>query len=366
MNTITKEIYGSSIVFYPGDRPTDTGTTLPYAESYSLDEGSVILYNNNSPKDDGSFPPSPKIFKGFRISPVWDVNDITPSSIGAYTLSFEKVWSVIFIASKKANNLTQNFFALSALDFRNANVNTPYVNSFGPGIEKTLINDFHLDYKYVVGPYESLRFKLRDATLDNNLPSNTLGNTTRYNAWTQQWGPNPVLKIHTEWEELNTSSQYYDKISLNDLDVKSEAFPTDQDITLLDLRNTSTTLLNPPFTNLFAGTSFTLKSLGTMGAYPYTGETTKFMYSVILKTEGRPESEDEFIVKYARYYASDGTTAREGDGQNVLENVVPPSIKRGQYLVLRVYAHESTVTESTKKIKTNRQFPGFWLYGTLT
>lgn len=364
MNIVTKEIYGSSLVFYTGDKPSDTTPALPYTESYSLDEGAVTIYRNNGPKEDGSFPPTSKLFRGFTIDPIWEVNDISPSTVGAYQGFFKECVSQIFIATKPANDLSQNFFALSSTA-----AITQTVNQYGPATQKTITNDFNLSYPFLLKPNETLKFKLRDVTLDNNLPVGGIGPAARYNFWNDQWSPNPVLKVRTQWEEFDGERQYYERISLNDLTLTdADLIEGDPEVMLLDLRDTSPTVQEKPFTNMGAEDSFTLSEINLYGGYPYYGSSSRFMFSLILKTEGRSTSSDITIRKYARWTNLNEWVEclHQGGGGNVNDNVPKVTMKRGQYLVAKIFSHESDIEENPKLVQTNRQFPGFWLYGTVT
>ena len=351
-NVVSQTIYGSSLVFYPGDRPTNTGTTLPIQESYLLDASGVTIYANN-------VNPTPKIFKNFSIEPVWAVNDITPSTVGAYNFHFKICECAAYIASKPANDLTQNFYAFSSYT-----ADSLTVNQYGPQTSKVSVNDFHADFPFVLQPYETLKFKIRNVNLDNNLPSNTLGNTARYNAWTQQWSPHPAVKVRTEWEEFDDSVTFYGKIGLNDLPVAGDTISTDQDITLLDLTEGSPTLLTKPFTNLF-NNSFKINVLNLLGAYPWEQSPTKFMYSIILQNERRP-AEDYFVRKYTRFFGDDGTGYADAEGTDLLKDTGPVFMKRGQKLIVRIYSHEATFDNSNLKVIDGRQMPGFWLNGNIT
>tara|TARA_R110000824_G_scaffold158276_6_gene332059 strand:+ start:600 stop:1721 length:1122 start_codon:yes stop_codon:yes gene_type:complete len=372
VTVIEQEIYASSLCFYGTTRPTDTGTAISLGESFALDVSSLFLYRNREPNPAGGVTPTPKIVNRISIEPLWDVSYITPSSIvvgaSTFTAYFADVLAQPFIASQRLNNLTQNFFGFSAtadLEWK--------TNQYGPGgsmispVVHQYENDVHYSDKFVLHPWEDLKFKLQGATLVDDFPGSTSPVlAARKAVWEQQWvsNPNPVLKVRVELEEFNPSSQYYKRVSLNDVTPKSGGYElySDENIMLLDLRTSSPTLLEKPFDRLSSLNNFQLDNLDFRSAFPWGGKTpSKFMYSIILHTEGAPTA-TRYIRKYIKFDA--GTTSNlEING--LLKDIGPLTIEVGQYLTAVIYEFESRIVVSTEAL-TARQMPAFWLNGSIT
>ena len=131
---------------------------------------------------------------------------------------------------------------------------------------------------------------------------------------------------------------------------------------LLDLRTSSPTLLEKPFDRLSSLNNFQLDNLDFRSAFPWGGKTpSKFMYSIILHTEGAPTA-TRYIRKYIKFDA--GTTSNlEING--LLKDIGPLTIEVGQYLTAVIYQFESRIVISTEAL-TARQMPAFWLNGSIT
>ena len=360
VTVIEKEIYGSSLCFWGTTRPTNTITTIPLGESYALDVSSLMLYRNREPREGGGFPPSQKIINKISIEPVWEYSYLSPSAFDAYETYFKDVLVQPFIATPPLNNLTQNFFGFSATN--NLEWKT---NQFGPATQTTVVNDVHYNDKFVLQPWEDLKIKLLGATEVDDMPGTTPPvKTQRLAIWNDLWinYPSPVVKVRIELEEFNPSSQYFTRVSLNDITLDGEALLSDQDITLLDMRTGSLTLGEPPFNRLFPNNYFQVQNLDFRGAYPWGGtSTTQFMYSILLETEGIP-SATRYIRKYVRF-SGDDTSDLEING--LLTDIGPINMQRGHRLVLRLYKFESEIPVLTEA-HSARQMPAFWLNGAIT
>ena len=133
------------------------------------------------------FRPTPKIINKISIEPLWNPSNLNPSAVtlpGApanpYFAFFADVKIQPYIATQPLNNLTQNFFAFSA-----TNDVEWQLNQWGPsaGLEK--VNDIHFDDKFVLQPWEDLKIRLLDAQLSGTatrkMPqgNNTVGSNAR-------------------------------------------------------------------------------------------------------------------------------------------------------------------------------------------
>ena len=376
VTVIEKEIYGSSLCFWGNMRDTPdryAGDLSPYfGQTYQLDtvSGSEMVYRNRDPQSNGAFPPTPKIISKLSIEPLWTYSNINPSSVagagGPYTAFFGDVRVQPYIATQPLNNLTQNFFAFSA-----SNDIEWELNQWGPTAGLEEVNDIHYDDKFVLQPWEDLKVRLLNADLSGTLqtlaPGNSAAAALRQAQWVDNWynSTQPVAKIRIELDEFTPSSQYFHRVSLNDIEVKAEVIDDGssdyQDVTLLDFRSNSPTLNEPPF-NTSSFTSFNLENLDFRGAYPWGGiSTTKFMYSIMLHTEGNPPA-TRYIRKYIRFA---GGAASDLEINGLLKDIGPLLVDRGQWLTVRVYNFESAIPNATEAYSA-RQMPGFWLNGTIT
>lgn len=362
---IEKEIYGSSLCFWGNTRPVGDvtpGIAVFFGQSYTLNPSSLFLYRNRDPQPNGSFPPTQKRVKSISIEPTWDVSYLNPSSIlGSYEAYFTNIKVQPFIASQPENNLTQNFFGFSATD----NVEWR-LNQWGPASSVNTVNDIHFDDEYILQPWEDLKIKLIGAEIGGNLGGAPF-NIVRYQLWRDQFynSTTPVAKVRIELEEFVPSSQYFHRVNLNNIEVKSEeiddGYSDYQDVTLLDFRNNSPTLNEPPF-NTSSFTSFNLENLDFRGAYPWGGiGTTQFMYSIMLHTEGNPPA-TRYIRKYVRFTGG-ATSDLEING--LLKDRGPLLVDKGQWLTVRLYKFESAIPTLTEA-HSARQMPAFWLNGTIT
>lgn len=349
------------------------GDLSPYfGQTYQLDtvSGSEMVYRNRDPQSNGAFPPTPKIISKLSIEPLWTYSNINPSSVagagGPYTAFFGDVRVQPYIATQPLNNLTQNFFAFSA-----SNDIEWELNQWGPTAGLEEVNDIHYDDKFVLQPWEDLKVRLLNADLSGTLqtlaPGNSAAAALRQAQWVDNWynSTQPVAKIRIELDEFTPSSQYFHRVSLNDIEVKAEVIDDGssdyQDVTLLDFRSNSPTLNEPPF-NTSSFTSFNLENLDFRGAYPWGGiSTTKFMYSIMLHTEGNPPA-TRYIRKYIRFA---GGAASDLEINGLLKDIGPLLVDRGQWLTVRVYNFESAIPNATEAYSA-RQMPGFWLNGTIT
>ena len=372
VTVIEKEIYGSSLCFWGDTRdvPDRYANDLsPYfGQTYQLDtvSGSQMVYRNRDPQANGAFPPTPKIISKLSIEPLWTYSNINPSSVGGtYTAFFGNVRVQPYIATQPLNNLTQNFFAFSA-----SNDVEWKLNQWGPTAGLEDVNDIHYDDKFVLQPWEDLKIRLLNADLSGTLQTQSPGvgpfNTARHRQWVDNWynSTQPVAKIRIELDEFIPSSQYFHRVSLNDIEIDADQIDNGsdyQDVTLLDFRSTSPTLNEPPF-NTSSFTSFNLENLDFRGAYPWGGiSTTKFMYSIMLHTEGNP-SATRYIRKYVRFA---GGAASDLEINGLLKDIGPLQIEKGQWLTAKLYAFGSAIPSATEAY-TARQMPGFWLNGTIT
>jgi|14BtaG_2_1085337.scaffolds.fasta_scaffold00043_36 hypothetical protein len=376
VTVIEKEIYGSSLCFWGNTRDTpdrNADDLSPYfGQTYQLDtvSGSQTVYRNRDPQSNGAFPPTPKIISKLSIEPLWTYSNINPNSVAGpgggspYTAFFGNVRVQPYIATQPLNNLTQNFFAFSA-----SNDVEWKLNQWGPtaGLEEGA-NDIHYDDKFVLQPWEDLKVRLLNADLSGELQTLPAGNPTaiaaRLGQWVDNWynSTQPVAKIRIELDEFTPSSQYFHRASLNDIELKAtEIYGNYQDITLLDFRSNSPTLNKPPF-NTSSFTSFSLENLDFRSAYPWGGiSTTKFMYSIMLHTEGNPPA-TRYIRKYVRFT---GGVASDLEINGLLKDIGPLLVDKGQWLAVRLHNFESTIPTATEAL-TARQMPGFWLNGTIT
>ena len=126
-----------------------------------------------------------------------------------------------YIATQPLNNLTQNFFAFSA-----TNDVEWQLNQWGASAGLEQVNDIHFDDKFVLQPWEDLKIRLLDAQLSGTATRKMRRETitwelsTDYHQCGLQTGmghSQPVAKIRIEMEEFVPSSQYYHRASLNDL-----------------------------------------------------------------------------------------------------------------------------------------------------
>lgn len=371
ITVVEQEIYGSSLCFWGDTRPVTgaTGGVFPgvntfFGETYAINPSSITLYYNKDPQINGSFPPTQKRIKRISLEPTWSVSDLNPSSVTqpteplptTYTVFFKDIKVQPFIASHPLNNLTQNFFGFSASD----NVEWQ-INQWGPTSSTDVVNDVHFSDECVLNPWESLKLKFNGADIGGSLPGNSPFNPVRYAMWTEQFFNKPIFKVRVELEEFSPSSQYFHRVNLNDIALKIEGISYDQDVTLLDFRSTSPTLNDPPF-NSTQFTSFKLENLDFRGAYPWGGiNTTKFMYSIMLHTEGDP-SATRYIRKYVRFA---GGAASDLEINGLLKDIGPLQINKGQWLTARLYSFESAIPALTEA-HSARQMPAFWLNGTIT
>ena len=380
ITVVEQEIYGSSLCFWGNTRDVPDryagGPALAtlLGQTFELDtvSGSQMVYRNRQPQPNGSFPPTPKIINKISIEPLWTYSNLNPSAVtiaGApanpYIAFFADVKIQPYIATQPLNNLTQNFFAFSA-----TNDVEWELNQWSPsaGLEK--VNDVHFDDKFVLQPWEDLKVRLLDAQLSGTLQTFAQGNVTaanyRLHQWVYNWAGStqPVAKIRIELEEFVPSSQYYHRASLNDLAEKGGVLDPDldyQDVTLLDFRSTSPTLTQPPF-NTPSFTTFSLENLDFRGAYPWGGTgTSRFMYSIMLHTEGNPPA-TRFIRKYVRFA---GAAVSDLEINGLLNDIGPVQIEKGQWLTARVYSLASLIPTTTGAL-AYRQMPAFWLNGTVT
>lgn len=377
VTVIEKEIYGSSLCFwgntrdvpdrYAEDSPDNLSTY--FGQTYQLDtvSGSQMVYRNRDPQANGAFPPTPKIISKLSIEPLWTYSNINPSSVaafgGPYTAFFGNVRVQPYIATQPLNNLTQNFFAFSA-----SNDVEWELNQWGPSAGLEDVNDIHYDDKFVLQPWEDLKIRLLNADLSGTLQPVAPGpaDGARHAQWVDNWynSTQPVAKIRIELDEFIPSSQYFHRVSLNDIVIVAEEIYDGsdyQDVTLLDFRSTSPTLNEPPF-NTSSFTSFNLENLDFRGAYPWGGiSTTKFMYSIMLHTEGNP-SATRYIRKYVRFA---GGAASDLEINGLLKDIGPLLVDKGQWLTVRLYKFASAIPTATEAY-TARQMPGFWLNGTIT
>jgi len=375
ITVVEKEIYGSSLCFWGNTREVPNryanGLSPYFGQTYELDtvSGSQMVYRNRDPQTNGSFPPTAKIINKISIEPLWTYSDLNPSGIQAgpttYWAFFADVKIQPYIATQPLNNLTQNFFAFSA-----SNDVEWELNQWSPsaGLEK--VNDIHYDDKFVLQPWEDLKIRLLDADLSGTLQTKNQGNFTwdlaRFRQWVDNWynSTQPIAKIRIEMEEFTPSSQYYHRASLNDLAEKGGVLDEKvdyQDVTLLDFRNESPTLEEPPF-NTSSFNSFSLENLDFRGAYPWGGTgTSRFMYSIMLHTEGNPPA-TRYIRKYVRFA---GGAVSDLEINGLLQDMGPIQIDKGQWLVARVYQIASLIPTATGAL-AYRQMPAFWLNGTIT
>lgn len=364
---IEKDIYTSSLCFYGTTRPTDVVTQVQLGQTYALDLSSVMLYRNREPDINGAFPPTQKRINSISIEPLWDFNYIDKFAFAPGPTTYYAYYHDLniqpFIASQRLSNLTQNFFSFSASD------DTKWtLNQNGPPLDATAPNDIHYDDKFILQPWEDLKIRLHGVTLSSTLPAGGAGDAARLQLWNDTWiSPSsiqPVAKIRIELEEFNPSSQYYHRVNLNGVQLNDslDAIILDQDVTLLDLREGSSTLQERPFDRLFYNNYFQLQNLDFRGAYPWGGlSTTRFMYSILLHTEGKPTA-TRYIRKYVGFQ---GGTATDLETNGLLQNIGPLNMQRGQYLTARIYAFQSSIPVVTEA-HSARQMPAFWLNGVIT
>jgi len=374
ITVVEQEIYGSSLCFWGNTRDTPDryadawGDELSFifGQTYELDtvSGSQMVYRNRQPQSNGSFPPTPKIINKITIEPLWNSSNVNFSSINAANyFFFGDVKIQPYIATQPLNNLTQNFFAFSA-----TNDVEWQLNQWGASAGLEQVNDIHFDDKFVLQPWEDLKIRLLDAQLSGTAQEKSQGtpswNFSRYRMWSEGWYSQPAAKIRIEMEEFVPSSQYYHRASLNDLAEKAGELDPGvdyQDVTLLDFRTSSLTLTEPPFnTSSFA--NFSLENLDFRGAYPWGGTgTSRFMYSIMLHTEGNPPA-TRYIRKYVRFA---GGAVSDLEINGLLNDIGPVQIEKGQWLTARVYSLASLIPTTTGAL-AYRQMPAFWLNGTVT
>jgi len=376
ITVVEQEIYGSSLCFWGNTRDVPDRYAVEvlslntlsqtFGQTYELDtvSGSQMVYRNRQPQSNGSFPPTPKIINKLTIEPLWNPSNVNFSSINAANyFFFGDVKIQPYIATQPLNNLTQNFFAFSA-----TNDVEWQLNQWGASAGLEQVNDIHFDDKFVLQPWEDLKIRLLDAQLSGTAQEKSQGNNTwdylRYRMWTEVWYSQPVAKIRIEMEEFVPSSQYYHRASLNDLAEKGGELDPGvdyQDVTLLDFRTSSLTLTEPPFnTSSFA--NFSLENLDFRGAYPWGGTgTSRFMYSIMLHTEGNPPA-TRYIRKYVRFA---GAAVSDLEINGLLNDIGPVQIEKGQWLTARVYSLASLIPTTTGAL-AYRQMPAFWLNGTVT
>ena len=259
ITVVEKEIHCSSLCFYGTTRDTPdryavqvgTGKTLSefFGQTFALDtvSGNQMIYRNRDPRSDGSFPPTPKIVTKISIEPMWTQSNISPEYPSGKSAFFADVKIQPYIATQPLNDLTQNFFAFSA-----TNDVEWELNQWSPsaGLEK--VNDVHFDDKFVLQPWEDLKVRLLNADLSGTLQPFAQGNSTADNARWEEWrvgwknSAQPAAKIRIEMKEFVPSSQYYHRTSLNDIKVKGNELSATpegwQEVTLLDFRSASLTL----------------------------------------------------------------------------------------------------------------------------
>ena len=375
---IEKEIYCSSLCFYGTTRDTPdryavqigSGKTLSefFGQTYALDtvSGSQMVYRNHDPRSDGSFPPTPKIVTKISVEPMWTQSNISPEYPSGKSAFFADVRIQPYIATLPLNNLTQNFFAFSA-----TNDVEWELNQWSPSAGLEEVNDIHFDDKFVLQPWEDLKVRLLNADLSGTLQPFAQGNPTADNArwleWKNGWenSTQPAAKIRVEMEEFVPSSQYYHRTSLNEVKVKGNELSATpegwQEVTLLDFQSTSLTLNEAPF-NTSSFTSFQLDNLDFRGGYPWGGtNTSRFMYSIMLHTEGNPPA-TRYIRKYVRFA---GGAVSDLEINGLLNDIGPVQIEKGQWLTARVYSLASLIPTTTGAL-AYRQMPAFWLNGTVT
>tara|TARA_R110000796_G_scaffold65569_4_gene151458 strand:+ start:2821 stop:3930 length:1110 start_codon:yes stop_codon:yes gene_type:complete len=368
ITVIEQDIYTSSLCFWGNTKPTNiTPGSLPLGETYALDPSSIMIYRNREPNANGGATPTLKRVNRISLEPLWEYNYmnqyVTNAAGTDYYGYFRNVALQPFVASAPLNNLTQNFFGFSASD----DVQW-MLNQNGPAFSTSSVNDVHYADKFVLQPWEDLKVRLLDAELSSTLPGAGAADFARTTFWQKAWmqSTEPVAKIRIELEEFDPSSQYYHRVNLNTLDPTPNgvlgALIADQDIMLVDLREASPTLLEKPFDKLFFNNYFQLQNLDFRSAYPWGGiSTTTFMYSIILHTEGNPPA-TRFIRKYVLFK---GGAATDLEINGLLKDVGPLNMQRGQYLVVKLYAFQSSIPTATEAY-TARQMPAFWLNGSIT
>tara|TARA_R110000765_G_scaffold178237_3_gene283773 strand:+ start:2662 stop:3780 length:1119 start_codon:yes stop_codon:yes gene_type:complete len=371
ITVVEQDIYTSSLCFWGTSRPTNVSPgNLPLGQTYALNPSSVMIYRNREPNASGGVTPTTKRINRISIEPLWEYNYMNqyaylqlPSTY--YYSFFYDVALQPFIATPMLNNLTQNFFGFSASDDVEWKL-----NQYGPAVNTSSVNDIHYDDKFVLHPWEDLKVRLLNASFSSTLPGAGAADAARKLVWMGAWVNStvPVAKIRIEMEEFTPSSQYYHRVSLNDLALEPGSDPleleggTDQEIMLVDLREGSPTLLEKPFDRLFFNNYFQLQNLDFRGAYPWGGTaSTSFMYSIILHTEGNPPA-TRFIRKYVLFK---GAAPSDLEINGLLEDIGPLNMQRGQYLTVSISNFEFGSPVSSE-VFSARQAPAFWLNGSIT
>ena len=349
---IEKEIYGSSLCWWPSDPTIPTGAVdSGLGESWELDVCSVELWRN---RDADGLPGKPMKVTKFSLEPLWASSNISPVEFGGSDYWFKDVLIAPFI-NYNPISYVYAFSATDDLEFK--------LNQNGPATALATVNDVHFDDAFVLQPEESIKVRLYGAQTaggSNNAVKNSM--------WTA-FRESVIFKMRIEMEPWDERKLYFSRTSFNQLSFKSAAVPTslsaDQELVLLDLRpDTSGSVLNTnAFSSLTDTNQFTISSLDFRASYPWGGYNSgnRFMYSIILNTEGNPEAR-RFIRKYVRYSGGD-TSDLEING--LLKDIGPINMKKGQFLTVEVYTFEFQ-TRTDVNAHGFRQMPALWLNGSIT
>ena len=304
---VEKEIYGSSLCWWPGDPTIPTGAVdSELGQSYDLNACAVEVWRARGKNGEGL---PPMRVKKVSIEPLWASSYLDPFTY-----------------------LSTDLYAFSAtndLEFK--------VNKWGPQSNLDVVNDFHMDDEFVVNEQESLMIRLSGAQI---VGAGTGANAIKNAMW-DAWRESVAIKVRFEMVPHDPTERYFSRTNFNDLDWKPPSkvdLLTDTELTLLDLR---------PELCRYPG-----------GGYD---SGSRYMYSIILHTEGKP-SETKNIRTYIRY---SGGNASDLEINGLLKDIGPIAIKKGQWLTVKIFLFEFALN-STAASASYRQMPAIWLNGSIT
>jgi hypothetical protein len=348
---VEKEIYGSSLCWWPGDPTIPTGAVdSELGQSYDLNACAVEVWRARGKNGEGL---PPMRVKKVSIEPLWASSYLDPFTFLSTDYYFKDVIAQPFIRDNKVAANLYAFSATSDFEFK--------VNQWGPQSNLDVVNDFHMDDEFVVNEQESLMIRLSGAQI---VGAGTGANAIKNAMW-DAWRESVVIKVRFEMVPHDPTERYFSRTNFNDLDWKPPGkvdLLTDTELTLLDLRQANLDI-TPALSALTDTNEFLVSSLDFRGAYPWGGYNSgsRYMYSIILHTEGKP-SDTKNIRKYIRY---SGGNASDLERNGLLKDIGPIAMKKGQWLTVKIFLFEFALN-STAASATYRQMPAIWLNGSIT
>ena len=348
---IEKEIYGSSLCWWPGDSTIPTGSVdSELGQSYDLNACAVEIWRA---RDEFGGPIPARKVKKVSFEPIWASSYLDPFTYLGTDYYFKDVLIQPFIRTNEVASDLYAFSSTNDLEFK--------INKWGPTVNLDVVNDFHMDDEFIVKEQESLCIRLNGAQI---VGAGTGAATIKNLMW-DAWRQSPVAKVRIEMVNHDQTQKYFSRTPLNDLDWKGAdkiGINADDEVILLDLRASSIEL-NSALSALNEDNEFLVSSLDFRGSYPWGGynSNSRFMYSIILHTEGLP-ADPRIVRKYVRY---SGGNASDLEINGLLKDIGPLSVKYGQWMSVKIY-ESGFALNSTADAANFRQMPAFWLNGSIT